>query len=277
MSRRPSRQPGYADWTARGRISRGFRRTIKVCATGLMRVLFRMRLEGRTHLPVSGPAMIVCNHQSYLDIPAVFWKYHRWIYFVAKKSLFDKPVLSWVLKLWDAIPIDRNTPGITSVRAIMAHLRQDDFVAIFPQGTRVKRPEERALHPPRDGIIHFATKLNVPIIPMAIRGDFKIGQRVTVVCGEPFYLRTAAAADPGEGDDPAGQGQAALLMDYIFDLIEHPETARPDAALALSLAELTDRQRANLEKVTGRPAAVLADAAPAPESGNSRTEMERPL
>lgn len=253
MSRRPSEQPDRADWTARSRISRGFRRTVKVCATGLMRVLFRMRFVGRGHLPVSGPALIVCNHQSYLDIPAVFWKYRRWIYFIAKKSLFDKPVLRRVLKLWDAIPIDRHTPGITSVRAIMAHLRQDDFVAIFPQGTRVKRPEDRALHPPRDGVIHFATKLNVPIVPMAIRGDFKIGRRVTVVCGAPFYLRAAADAPDGTVTDPEKPGAAVLLMDYIFDLAEHPDTARPDERLALSPSELTGRQRSNLEKVTGKP------------------------
>lgn len=223
-------------------VQRALRRLVKISASGLMHILFGMRCVGKENVPRRGPALIISNHTHFFDIPAVFWKVHEWIYFLAKKELFAEGFPRFVLTRWEAIPIDRDNPGMCSIRSIMNHLRDDHLVAIFPEGTRLKDPSERATHPPKAGIVRFATKLNVPVVPVSIHGRFGFRSGVRIVYGRPFFLRPM----PKGASRAEVQQVADRLMDHIYELGEHPDTAVPDPSIALTPEELTDQQREEL-------------------------------
>ncbi|HHX37334.1 MAG TPA: 1-acyl-sn-glycerol-3-phosphate acyltransferase [Clostridiaceae bacterium] len=244
QKKRPAKQQ-YIRQKRPSKVSRFFRNGLKYGALALLHILYRMKFIGEERTPLSGPGFIVCNHVSYFDIPVIFWKIKPWVYFVAKHDLLDKPILGPVMKWWEAIPINRDQPGVASVRDIMGHIRMDHIVAIFPEGTRVKSKADRTKHPAKDGVLHFAYKLNAPIIPMAIDGNFKVGTKLTVIMGQPFFLRPPEDT----GDRTAIRQQAKQLMEYIYNLIEHPDQIIPPRELVLPESEWTPQQRAVMKKV----------------------------
>ena len=104
-------------------------------------------------------------------------------------------------------------------------------MAIFPEGTRIKSEEAKRQNQPKDGVLHFARKLNTPIMPMAIDGTFKVGTKVTVIAGKPFFLRPPE--DPN--DRSAVSNQAQCLMDYIYNMIDHPDEIEPPREIACGM------------------------------------------
>ena len=220
----------------------GLRAWVNRIASWFVRVYFRAEYVGENNVPYRGPALIVCNHISYFDIPAVLSPYDRWVYFVAKKELFEKPILGWIMRWWRAIPIDRNEPMLSSVRTIMSHLKTDHLVAIFPEGTRVADPSARAQHQSREGVIHFALKMNVPIVPMALIGDFRFRSGLKIVCDRPFYIKDVAK---GEKTKLVND-----LMQYLYRLDEWVvRKERPSFVKAES--DLLPEQRAVLAQGRG--------------------------
>ena len=232
-------------YTPPSKISQFFRNGLKNASLILAHILYRMKFIGAERTPRGGPAFIVANHVSYYDIPVIFWKVKPWVFFVAKHDLLDKPVIGPVIKWWEAIPINRDQPGVASVREIMGHIRANHLVSIFPEGTRIKSEEAKRQNQPKDGVLHFARKLNTPIMPMAIDGTFKVGTKVTVIAGKPFFLRPPE--DPN--DRSAVSNQAQCLMDYIYNMIDHPDEIEPPREIALSENELTPKQKTILERV----------------------------
>ena len=162
-------------------MNSGLRRVLKAVVNVLMRLVFRMKYLYKERLPLEGPALVISNHQSYLDIPALCVNIKPWLYFVAKKELFESRFGNRFLNWWGAVRIDREKPSMSAVREIMDLLRQKKHVMIFPQGTRVKDPRTRDHYPAHAGTMHFATKLNVPVVPVCIHGAFKPFHRVEIV------------------------------------------------------------------------------------------------
>src|SRR6266508_695647 len=79
------------------------RRVVRALLGAYMRLYHRLELRGREHLPRRGPAIVLVNHASLLDVPAlmVLDPYPDTI-FIAKASLFNVPVVGWLLGQWDA-------------------------------------------------------------------------------------------------------------------------------------------------------------------------------
>lgn len=229
-------------------INRGLRRFLRRLVPKLMQWLFAMRFVGEDRVPLRGPALVVANHSSYLDIPAIFWKFPSWVYFVAKKELFEGPV-GFVYRWWKAIPIDRGKPSLSSVRTIMKQLRSGGLVGIFPQGRRVDNHPEAPRVRARTGVVHFAEKLKVPIVPMAIRGRFRFRGGVTVICGEPFFMRLE---DSLAENRQSARRKADLLTNYIYELRDSEKLPKLPPELALLPAELSADQRRLLKEMYGQ-------------------------
>ena len=71
------------------------------------RLLFRFRVVHRERMIQSGPAILAMNHQSYLDPPLAGITCNRPIYFLARRTLLDVPLLGWVLPKVNVIPVNR--------------------------------------------------------------------------------------------------------------------------------------------------------------------------
>ncbi len=130
--------------------------------------LWKSRVVGREKLPWHGPAVLVSNHLSMIDILVLYGLYRpfKW---VSKAENFRVPVVGWHMVLNDYVRLTRGDRD--SIRKMMQHCRRHlDMgtpVLIFPEGTR--SPDGR-LQAFRDGAFRLAKDSGAPVIPIAIRG-----------------------------------------------------------------------------------------------------------
>ncbi len=133
-----------------------------------MNPLWRSRVVGREHLPWRGPAVIVANHLSLIDI-LVLYGLFRPFKWVSKESVFRVPFLGWNMWLNGYVPLRRGSAE--SVRAMLARcaelLAQGSPVLVFPEGTR---SADGRLQPFKDGAFRLAIQAGVPVVPVAISG-----------------------------------------------------------------------------------------------------------
>jgi 1-acyl-sn-glycerol-3-phosphate acyltransferase len=125
---------------------------------------YRVRVL-RSHAPVTSPCILACNHRSFLDPPLVGMCQLKPISYFARASLWKNHFVSFFLDIMYGIPIDRENPGLSSMKGAIDRLRQGISVLVFPEGTRTKSGR---LQDFRDGPALFARRAKVPIVPVYI-------------------------------------------------------------------------------------------------------------
>lgn len=136
---------------------------------GAMLFGFSLRLEGRRHMPRKGPALLVANHQSFLDPVLVGLAAYRQLCFLARKTLFRHPLFSLLIRSLNAVPIDQDSVGKEGIRAILEELHQGQAVLVFPEG---ERTSDGAIHPLKPGVHLLIKRTQAPIVPVGIAGAF---------------------------------------------------------------------------------------------------------
>ena len=137
-----------------------------VCRIGAV-VIFRIRCEGRQHIPPHGPVLVLSNHQSHLDPVLVGLACDRRLNYLARETLFRFAPFRWLINSLDAIPIDREGVGLAGLKETLKRLKRDEMVLIFPEGTRSEDGEVAALKP---GFCALAKRAKAPLLPVAIDG-----------------------------------------------------------------------------------------------------------
>mgnify|MGYP001818010303 CR=1 FL=1 len=134
--------------------------------------LFRYKAIGTRHIPKKGGAILASNHASYVDPFFVGLGVVRRINYLAKKELFSSKVTSYFLRnLFRVIPIDREQMDRTTLKTIYGHLRSNEILLMFPEGTR---SYDGSLQEAKMGIGMIAYNTQVPIIPVYISGSHEI-------------------------------------------------------------------------------------------------------
>ncbi len=133
--------------------------------------IYRLRYSGRDSVPRSGPAVIVCNHVSFIDWFVITAACRRPVHFVMDHSIFKNPLLGWLFRLSKAIPIASAKENAALKEAafvsISRELENGNLVCIFPEG---KITSDGALNPFRPGVERILMSNPVPVIPMALQG-----------------------------------------------------------------------------------------------------------
>lgn len=159
MKRR--REPIYTAAIAAGRALFGFWRIKRV-------------VTGAHNLPNSGGAVIAMTHFGYLDFALVEWATwlhnKRRIRFMAKKSVFDKPVVGSLMRGMRHIPVDMKA-GADAYRAAVDALRAGELIGVFPEAGVSSSFSVRHL---KSGAVRLAAEASVPIIPMAVWGGHRL-------------------------------------------------------------------------------------------------------
>ena len=133
-----------------------------------------VRIEGAEHIPARGGAVIAGNHTGYYDFmltgtgPLVHGE--RLVRFMAKQSVFEKPVLGRILRTMKHVPVDREN-GASAVDAAVRNVRDGYLVGIFPEGT-ISRSFELADF--KTGAARIAAQADAPLIPCVIWGSHRI-------------------------------------------------------------------------------------------------------
>ena len=130
-------------------------------------LLFRFRGRGAENIPQQGPALLLVNHQSYLDPIILGLPLTRPIVMLARENLFGIPVLGPYLRGLYGMPIDRDNPGTQAIRELLRRLDHGFLVAVYPEGTRGFATE---MGPIKPGFISILRRADVPVIPVGLAG-----------------------------------------------------------------------------------------------------------
>jgi len=147
-----------------------FGRLQKSFVGGMFRKLFRVKIINPENEPVSNdiPAYIACiNHSSNWDPILIGACMHRPLRYMAKIELFKVPVLKWIVKLFGAYPVNRDSADVSSIRTTLKILGNGEVVGMYPQGHRAKRISPDKIVP-KSGVAMAAMKAKVGILPVTI-------------------------------------------------------------------------------------------------------------
>jgi len=137
----------------------------------LIHTFYRVKETGQQHIPDEGPALLVCNHVSYVDALVIAGCIRRPVRFVMDHRIFKVPVLNFVFRTAGTIPIAsaKEDPAMLerAYERIDEYLRAGEVVCIFPEG---RITDNGDLYPFKSGVVRILEKNPVPVIPMALRG-----------------------------------------------------------------------------------------------------------
>ena len=129
---------------------------------------WNVHIEGAAKINDREPYVIVSNHLSNADIPVISnlpWEM-KW---VAKKELFELPVLGWMMKMAGDISVDRKSlqKRVGVFKKCKYYLDRNISVMFFPEGTRSRNGKLNRFAP---GAFDLAVRENVPILPLVLDG-----------------------------------------------------------------------------------------------------------
>lgn len=128
---------------------------------------------GKEHIPPRGGVVFISNHQGNFDIPILLGFIDKPKAFIAKKELKKLPIISSWMYYMNCVFLDRSSAraGLKAIQEGVALLKQGYSQIIFPEGTRSRGDQ---LGEFKLGSFKLATKAEVPIVPVTIKGSYNI-------------------------------------------------------------------------------------------------------
>jgi 1-acyl-sn-glycerol-3-phosphate acyltransferase len=162
----------------------------------VIRAIYGFRAIDAQYVPPTGAVIVACNHVSYLDPVVLGIGFLRPVTYLAKKQLFEIPVLGPIIAKLGAYPLDREAGGAAAIRAALRALKEGRCVGIFPEGGR----NLDGKHEEKGGAALLGALSGAPVVPAAITGTRRPRpfHRVQVIYGEPLLIERKRKAD---GDD----------------------------------------------------------------------------
>ena len=190
-----------------------------------MKLLYALKVENADRIPETGPVIIAPNHKSFWDAFFIAAATKRPIRFMGKSELFEGPAGRMLIRL-GAFPVRRGSSDEEALETARSILRDGGLLALFPEGTRVRDPDELGI--PKKGAARLALETGATVVPAAITGTenlfagpFPRPGRVRVSFGEPIIV---------EATDPTPEQAEELLNDKLWPqvseererLLSHP-------------------------------------------------------
>jgi 1-acyl-sn-glycerol-3-phosphate acyltransferase len=223
-------------------------------------LLARRRMEGLELIPATGPALLVCNHVSYLDpvYTAVFVHRARRVpRFLAKASLWDVPVFGRVLRGSRQIPVSRGSADAgASLDAARAAFDDDGVVVIYPEGT-ITRDEAGWPMAARSGAARLALDRDVPVIPVVHWGTLSV------------YDHYRRRFRPSRRTTITVKAGPPIPMDDLRARVADAEPGRERSAQVSALREATERMMSAVRELLGE---VRGETVPEATPGSRSTD-----
>ena len=170
----------------------------------MAQIFFRFRILHRERMINRGPVILAMNHQSYFDPPLAGTATDRAIYFLARRTLLNVPLLGWLLPRLNVIPVDQDNIDRRALKTLIQVVRAGNGALVFPEGSRTMDGD---LQPGMPGIGLVIAKTGAPVVPMRIFGAHEALPRgsgrprlfhpITVVVGTPIHFQPEDFADRG--------------------------------------------------------------------------------
>lgn len=159
--------------------------TIKVMRI-YTKLFYKYEVIGVENIPSKGNIVVAANHKSNLDpIFLAAAIQNRKVSVIAKKELFKNKLLGAYLRSINVIPIDRENPGISTLKSVLKEIKNGNAVGIFPEGTRCKG---REFGKAKAGLGMMAVKGKASIVPVSIITDYKLFKKVKIYIDAPISM-----------------------------------------------------------------------------------------
>lgn len=185
----------------------------------LAKIYFRLARRGLEHLPCRGPAILVANHASFLDPPALGSACPRKVHFLIMRAVYDLARFRWFYVGMEAIPVSSGQQDALSLRRAIRALREGKVVGVFPEG---ERQPDGQVGEAQLGASLLAARTGAPVVPVGIRGTYEAlpphglfpwPKKIEVVFGEPLRW---------DGNPPSRESLAAFgrrMMEAVATLV----------------------------------------------------------
>jgi 1-acyl-sn-glycerol-3-phosphate acyltransferase len=197
----------------------------RLVTMALFRVVWRPVIEGREHIPTSGPVIVASNHMSFIDSIVIPLAMPRRVAFLAKAEYFEGRSLASLprrmfFQTFGAVPVERDQQRNAQASLDLAAdvLARGEAFGIYPEGTRSR---DGRLYRGRTGVGWLAVKSGARVLPVGLIGTNRVQpvgarmprvHRVTVRFGEPV--------DPADYVEHAPPGRARReITDQVMDRI----------------------------------------------------------
>ncbi len=187
---------------------------------GIIKVVFRVKVEGLENDPGEGGILLCSNHVTLLDpicISAVLRKTEP--FYMAKKELFKIPVISSILRALGSYPVNRGAGDLGAIHKTVDLLNEGHCVGIFPQGTRCRG---KALEDTKfkNGAALVLSKTEVPVLPVRVKvknNKWCLFRKIVIVIGEKIEA-DALKIDPEKNKSEEMARITSLIFERIKEL-----------------------------------------------------------
>ncbi len=166
-----------------------FYRTARALFSVLFLVIFPKKVFGTENIPEEGNFIVCSNHINWFDptlIACTVGK-NRQICFMAKEELFKIPVFNYLVTKAGAFPVKRKKADRKAIKHALDLLDNKKSLGVFPEGSRSKTGE---LQKPYHGTALVVLRSEVPVLPVAIKGPYKLFKPIKINIGKPVYLNS---------------------------------------------------------------------------------------
>ena len=196
-------------------VSRWLYALVRGIVSPLFRLYFRMHITGADQIPREGSAIVAPNHKSFWDSFFIGVCTRRHLRFMAKTELIEARYGRVLVRL-GAFPVRRGQADEDALETARVILRQGGLLALFPEGTRVRDPDN--LGHPRRGAGRLALETRAPLVPCAItgtekifRGGVPVPRRVQVAFSAPISVSELA---------PSQEAASELIEEMVWPEVE---------------------------------------------------------
>jgi 1-acyl-sn-glycerol-3-phosphate acyltransferase len=238
-------------------VSRPLYAIVRALIVPFMRVYFRMHIAGAEHIPTEGAAIVAPNHKSFYDAFFVAACTRRQVRFMAKSELIAAGYGRPLVRL-GAFPVRRGQSDADALETARVILEQGGLLALFPEGTRIRDPEE--LGHPKRGAGRLALESGAPLVPTAITGTEKLflgpfpkPHRVQVAFAEPIPSHELASTPEAAGELVEGMLWPEVEGEYRRLRARPTVIAAGLTALGVGSGLLVQRRRAAARKRSRLP------------------------
>lgn len=200
----------------------------------IVRLLFRTRVAGVHHVPLSGPGILAFNHISVLDGPCIAietaWRRRRATRFLVAVENFAMRIPGWFLRRYRQIPIRRGRRDVGALDEAIATVRAGALAGIAPEGA--VNPDPDHLQRVRSGIARIALPTGAAVIPVGIWGTHRRWPRGRRNWGRPIRPRLAIVY--GEPIEPQGDVSEQGDVDAFVEIVRRRLEEQVEAARRLA-------------------------------------------
>lgn len=180
--------------------------------------VLRVKVVNKENIPKNRPILITPNHVNKLDAVLLLNLCSDNIVFLAKEEMAKNIIGKSMVWAFDIVLVNRASVEISSMKNILKALKQNQKVAIFPEGTRDGMLKGRKL---KTGAVFLSLKSGVNILPIGLNGSYRpFAKDNKVIVGEEIDFSKMLKEGKTEKDKDELERLTEILRDKILELIE---------------------------------------------------------